>query len=80
MIKQSGNTYNDGFNDGVLCAWEEYSHLIDNFLDEAAENGISIDYELESFLTNLISNVKEASENEVIERFSDKAVDRLEKF
>ena len=85
MVKQSGNTYEAGFNDGVLCAWEEYSHLIDDFLDDVASKGIPLDYEIESFLSDLMSNVKEVHQNSdnsddyTTEKFSDKAINRLEK-
>lgn len=65
-MKKSGNTYDDGFNDGAKCAWEEHTELINKLLEDVVNYGLGINPNIEESLSTFkfdIDNIKKRLES-----------------
>lgn len=57
-MKKTGNSYDDGFNDGAKCAWEEYSELINKVLNDVVDYGLGLNPDIEESLTTFKFNLE----------------------
>lgn len=84
MFRKIGENHNfdEGFKAGVRAAWTECLSQFDDFIVEAAKNGVNItSYELEKFVNLLKNDIETGFENletgeKVLIRYSDRAYQR----
>lgn len=74
--------FDEGFEAGVRAAWTECLSQFDNFIVEAAKNGVNItSYELEKFVNSLKNDIETGFTNpetgqKTLIRYSDRAYQR----